>query len=290
MPQLQTIAFKNILVLTDFSQVSEIALAYALALSHNYNSDLLIAHITPPVPIMSAAPEGMPLDSSEILRAAERDMASFLERVPVGSARYEAVVQRGELDWTVAEMVEDCDVDLVVTGTRARSGVAKLVLGSGAEKIFRIVSCPVLTVGPDVLIGAAQQKFQHLIYATDFSAGSHHAWQYAVSLAEHHEAQITMTHVLPPSTSPAVREPAATAAVEQLRAISRPVPGIIPPEYVIRLGDPAEEIVAVARQRKAGLIVMGVRRAASWTSEHLPWTTAHKVVSRAHCPVLTVRG
>jgi nucleotide-binding universal stress UspA family protein len=55
------------------------------------------------------------------------------------------------------------------------------------------------------------------------------------------------------------------------------------------LGDPVEEILRFAEETKSDLIVMGAKRRAG-LSGHVPGTKAYKVVTRAHCPVLTVRS
>jgi nucleotide-binding universal stress UspA family protein len=64
------------------------------------------------------------------------------------------------------------------------------------------------------------------------------------------------------------------------------------PEYVIERGEVAETILNVAAQSKADLIVLAVRKPSGFpgAATHLPIAIAHKVVSRASCPVLTVRG
>jgi nucleotide-binding universal stress UspA family protein len=64
------------------------------------------------------------------------------------------------------------------------------------------------------------------------------------------------------------------------------------PETVVKYGNPADEILEVARKHGADLIVLGVRDAGKrlGAATHLERRTAHKVVAHAHCPVLTVRG
>ena len=49
---------------------------------------------------------------------------------------------------TPARIIERNEIDLLVLGTHGRQGLAKMVMGSAAEEIFRRASCPVLTVGP----------------------------------------------------------------------------------------------------------------------------------------------
>jgi nucleotide-binding universal stress UspA family protein len=64
-----------------------------------------------------------------------------------------------------------------------------------------------------------------------------------------------------------------------------------PPEVAVEYGEPADKIVAAAQQRRADLIVLGVRDAREHigAATHLERATAHKVVAHSPCPVLTVR-
>jgi hypothetical protein len=61
-------------------------------------------------------------------------------------------------------------VDLLVIGTRAHKGLAKLVLGSTAELLIHRVACPVLTIGPEARSPEEPLGFRHIVYATDFSS------------------------------------------------------------------------------------------------------------------------
>ena len=60
------------------------------------------------------------------------------------------------------------------------------------------------------------------------------------------------------------------------------------PQPLAVVGMPAEKILEIANDIGADLIVLGARRF-SGAATHLSTATAHKVVSQAHCPVLTVR-
>ena len=62
------------------------------------------------------------------------------------------------------------------------------------------------------------------------------------------------------------------------------------PQYVVSWEEPADAILHTAHAWAIDLIVMGVHTARVATlSSHLPWPIASEVVSRAPCPVLTVR-
>ncbi len=63
------------------------------------------------------------------------------------------------------------------------------------------------------------------------------------------------------------------------------------PRLALEQGPATEKILEVASRKKADLIVLGVhRRDFAGMATHLPIATAHKVVTHARCPVLTVRG
>jgi nucleotide-binding universal stress UspA family protein len=183
-------------------------------------------------------------------------------------------------------------IDMLVLGTHGRTGIRKLVLGSQAEIIFRQATCPVLTVGPLVhTVPANNWTPKTIVFTTDFSDASLHAFPFALSLAEETQATLILTHFMP--LVPMDRKDDAEAvAHERLRKLIPPdAEQWFQPEFILRVDFPAPGILQVAEERKADLIVMGVRkRALPGASAHLPWATASEVVSRAPCPVLTVRG
>jgi nucleotide-binding universal stress UspA family protein len=194
-------------------------------------------------------------------------------------------------------VVEENKIDLIVLGTRGRSGLAKFLLGSTAEEIFRKAPCPVLTVGPFSPHEPARHgEISEIVYATDFSPESVAAASYAISLAQEFQAHLTLLHVIENMH----RETCCAHPEELVNSSARLLHNLVPPEaelwceprFAIEEGTAAEKILDVAAQRKADLIVLGVRPPGGFpgAATHLPIATAHKVVCHATCPVLTVRG
>jgi nucleotide-binding universal stress UspA family protein len=117
---------------------------------------------------------------------------------------------------------------------------------------------------------------------------------YAVSLAEENDAKLILVHVAP-DPGGAKRNPQEKQSVAETIHL---LDGLVPsepankcrPETVVEHGRPAERILDVAKERRADLIVLGVRGARHLlAATHLEGSTTHKVVAGAHCPVLTVR-
>ena len=70
-------------------------------------------------------------------------------------------------------------------------------------------------------------------------------------------------------------------------ALTYPELGAIKAEFMVGYGDIAETVMRVAREKNAGLIVMGIRNA--FRSGVLRERTAYRIIAGAACPVLTVR-
>jgi nucleotide-binding universal stress UspA family protein len=235
--------------------------------------------------------EPIPLDLDEEWRDAQKQLQEFLNDDLLLGTKYEGILERGELWNVLDDVVRGHDIDLIVLGSQGKHGLKKLVLGSGAEQIFRQASCPVLTVGPKVnLASGGLATFKNIVFATDFSAGSLHALPFALSLAEEDQARLTLLHVIPlvPMQHQVWASGNTRKRLEEL--IPPDAADWCRPETVVSFEFPAEGILHAAETVSADLIVMGVHNRAPRASSHLPWAIAYEVVCHAHCPVLTVRG
>jgi nucleotide-binding universal stress UspA family protein len=233
-------------------------------------------------------------------------MNNFLASGPLEGIDHEALVERGAIRSVLPELIRDREIDLLVMGTHGRGGIRALLLGSVAEEVFRLVSCPVLTVGPRVPPEAKDASLiRQILFATDFGSASLAALPYAISLAHEYHAKLTMLHVLPPVLTINAALPWYSRAdlIDQLepgrqRTLDR-LAQLIPkqhhlssiPEFVAPFDTLPWGILNVADEREADMIVMGVNRTAfGRASAHTPWAIAHGVVRYAKCPVLTVRS
>jgi nucleotide-binding universal stress UspA family protein len=285
------VRINNVLVPTDFSCASERALAYARAFSEDRGAKIYVSHALNPTPPIFIPLEPIPLDLDAEWHDAQEQLQKFIAKSALSCAQHEGILARGETWNVISDLIRSYAIDLVILGTRGKHGLQKLVLGSRAEQIFRQADCPVLTVGPNVEPASGDiAAFRHIVFATDFSAGSLHALPYALSLAEENQASLSFLHVMP------MVIPQQQANVAEV--IQKRLQTLIPaeaedwchPEPVVNFEFPAEGILHVAEERSADLIVMGVHKRAPHASSHLPWAIAYEVICHAQCPVLTVRG
>lgn len=286
------VAFKNILLATDFSEVSQHALLHALAMARRYDARLTLLHVAPPEVVTPIPMEPVPVEMDWQKKRAAENMARLELFESLHVFPHDTVIRQGSPWPEMSEVIADQDIDLIVLGTHGRGVIGTLVLGSVAEDVLRHATCPVLTVGPDVLQSLVDhQQLSQVLFATDFSEASLRALPYALSLAEENNAELTLMHVLQQL------EPMPLAYSKELLAdyctrLWEMVPddaGLwCKPQVAVAVGAAGDEIVRKAHDCQVDLIVMGVH-AGGVMASHLPWTIVHSVVRHARCPVLTVR-
>jgi nucleotide-binding universal stress UspA family protein len=282
------VGLKNILYLTDFSESSEAALPFAIAIARNYGASVHALHVlTPSIP--EACREAVIADE----KLAITEMAKINSQL--ADVAHDTAVIHGTALWSAIEPVfRERKIDLIVLGTHGRTGVPKLLFGSFAEEIFRRSNAPVLTIGRDIFKSMdANERFHSVLFATDFSKASLAAAPLAVSIAEQNAAQLDLLKVMPEAGMKHYGEVAIEDVLQNLRdLIPSDVRMRYRPSVIVEYGEAADCILETAADRGTDLIVLGVRGAASHltAATHLERATAHKVVAHARCPVLTVRG
>jgi nucleotide-binding universal stress UspA family protein len=133
-----------------------------------------------------------------------------------------------------------------------------------------------------------------ILHPTDFSDCSECALQIAATLAERHGARLVVLHVAVPRISVYGGGPVShlsEAARAQLAELvgelqARGVQTAVEPQ--VSDGDPAREILRVAREAKCDLIVMGTNGRTGWR-RLLMGSVAEAVMRQAECPVLLAK-
>ena len=284
---------KNVLFPTDFSPAADGAIPYVSEIVRRFGARLYALYVRPPVINPMTEPASWPALERAAMAEAKAQRQSLLEAFL--GIKPEVMIEEGDFWQILKSIIEQQRIDLIVLGTRGRSGAAKFFLGSKAEEIFREAPCAVLTIGPYSHTKPQRGEFTEILYATDFSPSSAGAVAYAISLAQEFQAHLTLLHVIADEKAgDLVHAAELTGSAERLlrRFVSPEAEIWCEPHFAVERGPAAEKILEVAKQKKADLIVLGVRQPSGFpgAATHLPIAIAHHVVSRAECPVLTVRG
>ncbi|HSP79376.1 MAG TPA: universal stress protein [Myxococcaceae bacterium] len=142
---------RRILVPIDFSEHSRHALEHALSLAEPLGASVDLLHVW--VPPRHVAPDTLLLVPGSAdaslettgLTHAGRELHAWLERYRSSPVLLQAHLERGHAAETIAHVAEH-GYDLIVMGTHGRTGLARVMLGSVAQKVSTLAPCPVMTV------------------------------------------------------------------------------------------------------------------------------------------------
>jgi len=285
--------FKNILLATDFSPASDQALDCAASLARRFGSRIYLTHVITLDGFPMMAPEIVTRSLKELRVAAEKNMDELLESERLNAVPNQVVIQEGNLWPAIEGLIKKYEIDLVVVGTRGAGAVRKILLGSGAEEIFRKAKVPVLTVGPAAKNEPLYElEFKNILFATDFGRSAEREAEYAFTLAQEHRSRLKFLHVFPHPE--AYGEDVLAQQKERYKVqLKELVPDATDLhckiDFEVAVGEPVEQILRIARDTNADLIVMGAKARASLAG-NVPHTKAYRVVCGARCPVLTVKS
>ncbi len=241
---------------TDFSATAEKALALARDLNARVGGELHVVHVQQRFESRSAHPYLQPqLDNlnPELTRRLEEARKEELDRLRNMLDHMASPDATAELRWgdPVRELLDAVQgSDLVVMGAHGANRLDNYFLGGIAGRLVRRSPAPVVTVRDEV----PSTQVRRILVATDFGSASRHAWEFCRRIARG-GVKLVIAHVLDDAR---VREDqdymnTVTDALDTLA-------GDAAERHMVRDGNPARELPAIAREIGADLIAIGVRR------------------------------
>jgi len=293
---------KNIICATDFSDYSNHTIPYGVALAREFDARLYICHI---IDLSSIAIYGEfqmdPVGQQDRILAYAREQLEQL--IGKHEVPWEPLVSVGRPAEEIARLVEAKQVNLVISATRGRSGLKRLLLGSVTERLMRTISCPLLVVHSTerrfISPEAHRVRLEKILVGYDFSPDAGLALEYALSLAQEFQAELHLVHVMEPSAYRELLQPSgepdSELDLETQERLMEKLNGLIPedarhwcsPVTCLLEGHPYDELNHYARENDIDMIALGVRGRGRVTTFFLGSTT-DRVVRRAPCPVLSV--
>ncbi|MBI2077223.1 MAG: universal stress protein, partial [Euryarchaeota archaeon] len=177
------------------------------------------------------------------------------------------------------EKVRATNADLVVAGSKGSGAWRRLLLGSVVDGIKNDAPA-------SVLIAKSPPPLERILLATDGSPGSRSAALAALDLARKFKASLRVLHVVDlGGAKPTIRDPFGS----QFPEASSPPWSDVEAKFEVRVGKPAEAIVAAAARAGADLIVMGCR-GLSRLKSFTPGSVSNRVAHAARCSVLIVKA
>ncbi len=135
---------KKVLVPTDFSAASELALRYGKEMAKTFQAKLYVLHVADD-PILFAVTTSDEYRAKAI--SASNEKLEKLVRSSVGDVKQVELLSKcGSTASEIVDFAKDEQMDLVVMGSHGHGAMASMLLGNVAEHVVRHSPCPVMTV------------------------------------------------------------------------------------------------------------------------------------------------
>jgi nucleotide-binding universal stress UspA family protein len=164
---------KKILVPTDFSKTSIIALETAFDIAKKAGADIYLLHVveeaTPDSYLISGEWQKDNWDDRlftfKLLEKAKKQLEKLVQEPRFSAVKLVGELRLGNPFHGMNAIIAEQKVDLVVMGTRGQTNLESMVIGTNTERIVRHSRCPILTVHKK----PASTDFKNIVYATTMS-------------------------------------------------------------------------------------------------------------------------
>lgn len=294
--------FSSVLCPVDFSDHSRVALHFASALSRRAAVPLHVLFVNDPLLVAAAAAAAYNVESLGAAIEAElkRFVGSTLSAKTAKAVAPTFGTAIGKPQREILRAVQTGGHDLVVVGTKGLNGAKRLMLGSTTSGLLAKSPVPVLAVpaaeaakGRSSVV-AASWPGRAIVAAVELGAHAASDVARAADVARWFGVRLVIVHVVPMPTPPAWFSANLEAhlrrdrdrAERALQTLADATTGVTC-RVCVRIGYPPDEIAAVARERKAGLIVMAIRGRAGLFGEAAGSCT-YQVLCHGVAPVLAL--
>jgi nucleotide-binding universal stress UspA family protein len=301
-------AVKKVLFPTDFSELSNHALPYAIKMAKIFDAELVMLHA---VTLYEHDPNDPDhhfpsLDAycSEVKEAAENGFQVCIERIgDSGVTIRRSIVQGVSPHAAILEYIDEAgDIGLIVMSTHGRSGLKHVLLGSVTENVIRYATCPVLVVKqPEhefIDPGTGEVHISKILFPVDFSDASIKPVDFIRYIAGHYGSEVIAFHAVDVEIPP-VYYTSGIDSILQLdpelhERVKLKMEALVGDRlegmnvrYVVAEGRAVDEIRELAKKERVDLIVVG-SAGSHGIGDFLFGSTAARVIQRAVCPVLTL--
>jgi len=287
---------KKILCPVDFSEFSIRAYRHALSLAEHYDADLVAMHVVElwkyPYADYAASSGDYANFRQALDKGGKEKLREFVKKYSHEKIKPELAICEGRAPDSILAFAKEQKVDGIVMGTHGRRGFDRLMLGSATDRVIREASCPVIVVCKPTREAMAHEHHVHhlhrVLLCTDFSENAERALEYAISVTEEYDAELTLLHVVEDVQSSVRQEQAMAKAAKQLDTL---IPAekrkTLKVQTAVRTGKPYQRIIEYAEEASPDLIAMGARGAGA-LDRAIFGSTTYRVIQLGPCPVLAV--
>jgi universal stress protein A len=150
---------KRILAAVDFSEITGAVVGHGLYLARVFGAELKLVHVVHIPPFAEATTWMPPVISSaaeqdlreEITAGVEKKLNEISDQCGESCPQVEAIIREGIPFQEIIDCAKELECDLIVLGTHGRTGFARAIIGSVAERVVRAAPCSVFCINPSVI-------------------------------------------------------------------------------------------------------------------------------------------
>jgi nucleotide-binding universal stress UspA family protein len=283
------VSIRSILFATDFSPASQVAGLYARWLATQFVVPMSIAHVFLPSQYAQEAEAETERPSADRI-ALRKELQTTAAALSPRHAAATPLLCEGDPAVEIPRLVASMSGVLLVLGTHGGSTVIRHLIGSVAEKVLMSVTCPTLTVGPEV--GDPQDKmlFRQVLYATDCSEAGSRAAPIACAFACRFGGELKVISIVDEQEGPTLDILAKfdfRTQHEFCEAGQEKCSRFAESRTVAKANEAQKIILEVLTRNGSDLLVLGIRQHAflGFTERN---SAAYQLIAKAISPVLTI--
>lgn len=281
---------EKILVATDLAD-TDYLIPHAVAQARACGSALTLVHVIPPGQAIPLDASAIPyLDVAEMKQEAGQTLERVAAQAHASGIPCEVAVVEGNPREQITALAREIKAGRVIAGTHGRRHLKKFLLGSVAHEILRSAEVPVCTIGPHAHEASSFGAPRRILHPVSLCAGYEDSARMAIEMAQFYRADITLLHVLSRNveSQPDVDRVVEWTKSEMQRIIPEEAPLWTKATIQVEIGDVVDEVLNVAADMNADLIVLGVNSDISF------WPirgddTVYSIIAQAKSPVLSIR-
>lgn len=292
--------YRSILVPVDGSKLAERALSLAMPIAEQHGARLVLLHAHEPIlPLIVGG--GAPVRDAALDEKWRADSRTYVERLAkriakLTSVPVEGVFRDGKVVPTIAALVAQAQVDLIVMSTHGRGGFQRFWLGSVADAVVRHATVPVLLIRgarPPAKRLAGAPVFVRALVPVDGSERAERAIDEAKRLLGAHPARLVLMHVVHPMSAAIgtnlKREPEQEVVTSYLEPLARRVAtATLEVRIAVQVSANVSRVLIEGVEAHDADLIAIAGQGLSGVQRFLVGSVADKLIRTAPVPVLVV--
>ena len=289
--------FRSVLCPIDFSEDSQRALQYAVAIAVRAKAALRVIYVNDPLLIAAAATA---LHDRQLARRSARELQQFVNETVAATSRNQlrltSRVSIGQPSDQILKAADSYKTGLIVVGTRGLTGAGRLFMGSTTLSVLQRATVPVLAIprgqSPVAPVSRAWPG-ERVMAAVELDDGSASEIDSAARIARWFGSSLVLAHVVSAIAAPAWLSADMSAherirvaqAQRQMAALAAVAQRHVKTDVHVVCGSIADEISALAAAERTELLITALHDRRAWFGAKRGSISYH-VLSHAVTPVL----